>query len=138
VHILCVLRFSEYTPAYASYQTAKKQELNMKAVAYKAAGSIERNDALVDVELPRPTASGRDILVEVKAVSVNPVDTKIRRSVNPARDEWKILGWDAVGKVIETGPEAGDFSVGDEVFYAGSLIRPGANSQFHVVDERIV
>lgn len=110
----------------------------MKAVAYKAAGSIERKDALVDVELPRPTASGRDILVEVKAVSVNPVDTKIRRSVNPARDEWKILGWDAVGKVLETGPEAGDFSVGDEVFYAGSLIRPGANSQFHVVDERIV
>lgn len=110
----------------------------MKAVAYKSAGSIERRDALVDVELPRPTASGRDILVEVKAVSVNPVDTKIRRSVNPARDEWKILGWDAVGKVLETGPDAGDFSVGDEVFYAGSLIRPGANSQFHVVDERIV
>ncbi|MBB6219871.1 zinc-binding alcohol dehydrogenase family protein [Rhizobium leguminosarum] len=110
----------------------------MKAVAYNSAGSIEREDALQDIELPRPAASGRDILVEVEAISVNPVDTKIRKGLNPGDDQWKVLGWDAVGKVVELGPDARDFSVGDEVFYAGSLLRPGANSQFHLVDERIV
>lgn len=110
----------------------------MKAVAYKTAGSIDREDALQDVELPRPTASGRDILVEVQAVSVNPVDTKVRKGVNPEQDQWKILGWDAVGKVVEVGSQAKGFAIGDEVFYAGSLIRPGANSEFHLVDERIV
>jgi len=110
----------------------------MKAVAYKTAGSIEREDALQDVELPRPAVAGCDILVEVEAISVNPVDTKIRKGVNPEKDQWKVLGWDAVGTVVEVGPDAKSFTVGDEVFYAGSLIRPGANSQFHLVDERIV
>ncbi|CCM79497.1 zinc-binding alcohol dehydrogenase family protein [Rhizobium mesoamericanum] len=110
----------------------------MKAVAYKTAGSINREDSLKDVELSRPAVAGRDILVEVEAISVNPVDTKIRKGVSPEKGQWKVLGWDAVGKVVEVGPDAKSFSVGDEVFYAGSLIRPGANSQFHVVDERIV
>ncbi|MDK4716053.1 zinc-binding alcohol dehydrogenase family protein [Rhizobium sp. CNPSo 4039] len=110
----------------------------MKAIGYKQAGSLDREDALVDIELPRPSVSGRDILVEVEAISVNPVDTKIRKGVSSENGQWKILGWDAVGKVVETGPDAKGFNVGDEVFYAGSLIRPGANSQFHLVDERIV
>lgn len=110
----------------------------MKAIGYREAGAIERHDALEDVELPRPVPAGRDILVEVEAISVNPVDTKIRKGVNPEAGQWKVLGWDAVGKVVETGSEVKGFKVGDEVFYAGSLIRPGANSQFHLVDERIV
>lgn len=110
----------------------------MKAIGYRTAGAIDRPDALEDIELARPTPSGRDILVEVEAISVNPVDTKIRKGANPEAGQWKILGWDAVGKVVEVGPDAGDFKPGDEVFYAGSLIRPGANSQFHLVDERIV
>lgn len=110
----------------------------MKAIGYKAAGAIERDDALQDIELPRPTPAGRDILVEVEAISVNPVDTKVRKNANPEAGQWKVLGWDAVGKVVETGPDVKGFKVGDEVFYAGSLIRPGANSQFHLVDERIV
>lgn len=110
----------------------------MKAIGYREAGAIDRNDALEDIELPRPVPTGRDILVEVEAISVNPVDTKIRKGVTPEAGQWKILGWDAVGKVVEAGPDAKNFKIGDEVFYAGSLIRPGANSQFHLVDERIV
>lgn len=110
----------------------------MKAIGYKSAGAIERDDALQDIELPRPVPAGRDILVEVEAISVNPVDTKVRKGANPEAGQWKILGWDAVGKVVEAGPDVKGFKVGDEVFYAGSLIRPGANSQFHLVDERIV
>lgn len=110
----------------------------MKAVGYKTPGAIEREDALQDIELPRPVPAGRDILVEVKAISVNPVDTKVRKGATPEPGQWKVLGWDAVGTVVETGPAAKDFTIGDEVFYAGSLIRPGANSAFHVVDERIV
>ena len=110
----------------------------MKAVGYKTPGAIEREDALQDIELPRPVPAGRDILVEVKAISVNPVDTKVRKGATPEPGQWKVLGWDAVGTVVEPGPAAKDFTIGDEVFYAGSLIRPGANSAFHVVDERIV
>lgn len=110
----------------------------MKAIGYRAPGAIEREDALQDIELPRPVPVDRDILVQVKAISVNPVDTKVRKGASPEAGQWKVLGWDAVGTVVETGPAAKDFKIGDEVFYAGSLIRPGANSQFHLVDERIV
>lgn len=110
----------------------------MKAIGYKAPGTIEREDALQDIELPRPVPVGRDVLVEVKAISVNPVDTKVRKGASPEAGQWKVLGWDAVGTVVEAGPAAKDFKTGDEVFYAGSLIRPGANSEFHLVDERIV
>ena len=110
----------------------------MKAIGYEKPGAIDREDALIDIELPRPEPTGRDLLVEVAAISVNPVDTKIRASATPPEGEYKVLGWDAAGRVVETGPDVKDFSVGDAVYYAGSLIRPGANSQFHLVDERIV
>ncbi|PIO99961.1 zinc-binding alcohol dehydrogenase family protein [Pleomorphomonas carboxyditropha] len=110
----------------------------MKAVAYRQAGPIDRPDSLLDVELPTPVAAGRDLLVEVAAVSVNPVDTKVRASAAPAPGEPKVLGWDAVGRVVATGSEATGFRPGDEVWYAGSIARPGANSQFHLVDERLV
>lgn len=110
----------------------------MKAVAYKEIGAIERPDSLVDIELPKPVPGARDLLVEVKAVSVNPVDTKVRRRPGAQQGEWKVLGWDVAGIVAATGPDVRNFSVGDKVYYAGSITRPGANSELHLVDERIV
>jgi zinc-binding alcohol dehydrogenase family protein len=110
----------------------------MKAIGYKQAGAIDREDALVDIEIPRPSAEGRDLLVEVAAISVNPVDTKVRRRASADEGQWKILGWDAVGRVVGVGEQARLFKSGDEVFYAGALNRAGANSQFHLVDERLV
>lgn len=110
----------------------------MQAIGYQTPGPIEREGSLQDIEVPRPVPSGYDLLVEVAAISVNPVDTKVRKSAEPTQGEWKILGWDAVGRVVETGSLVSGFNVGDEVFYAGSLTRPGANSQFQLVDERIV
>ena len=110
----------------------------MKAVGYKVPGPIAEDASLVDIDLPRPVAEGGDILVEVKAVSVNPVDYKIRSSTPPADGDWKVLGWDAAGIVQEVGPDVTQFAVGDEGYYAGSLIRPGTNAEFHLVDARIV
>lgn len=110
----------------------------MKGVGYTASGSIDRPEALIDVELDEPRAHGRDLVVAVEAVSVNPVDTKIRRGVAPPDGEIKVLGWDVSGRVIATGDAVSRFKPGDEVSYAGSITRPGCNSEFHLVDERIV
>jgi NADPH:quinone reductase len=110
----------------------------MRAVGYRTAGPLDRADALVDIELPDPVPKARDLLVEVRAVSVNPVDTKVRRGAAPKPGEWKVLGWDAAGIVKAVGSEASRFRVGDAVYYAGSIMRPGTNSQLHLVDERIV
>ena len=110
----------------------------MKAVGYRNAGPVSDSQALEDIELAVPSTTGRDIRVAVRAVSVNPVDTKIRRGVAPSPGEYKVLGWDAAGVVDAVGPEATLFKPGDEVFYAGSLDRPGTNSALHIVDERIV
>jgi zinc-binding alcohol dehydrogenase family protein len=110
----------------------------MKAVGYRKSLPIDDPDALLDIELPEPSPSGHDILVEVRAISVNPVDTKIRRSVAPPDGEAKVLGWDAAGVVRAVGDEVTLFKPGDRVMYAGSLLRPGTNSELHLVDERIV
>ncbi|QRE75959.1 zinc-binding alcohol dehydrogenase family protein [Methylobacterium aquaticum] len=110
----------------------------MRAVGYQTSLSIEDEAALQDITLPRPEPTGRDLLVEVRAVSVNPVDTKVRRRAAPEAGGWKVLGWDAAGIVVAAGPEATRFRPGDEVFYAGALERPGTNAEFHLVDERIV
>lgn len=109
----------------------------MKAVAYTHALSIEHEEALLDVELPDPAPRHHDILVEVKAVAVNPVDTKVRRRSDPV-GEPRVLGFDAAGIVSAIGPEVTLFGVGDAVWYAGSIARPGSNSELHLVDERIV
>lgn len=111
----------------------------MRAIAYRQPGPIDRPDALVDVELPKPAPTGRDILVKVQAVSVNPVDAKVRAGASPfdGRAE-RILGWDAAGVVEAVGPEVSRFQVGDEVFYAGDLMRDGSNAEYQLVDERIV
>ena len=109
----------------------------MKAVGYREMGPIDRPDALEDIDLPRPVPSGRDLLVRVAAVSVNPVDTKVRRRASAEPGGWKVLGFDAAGEVVEIGPDVTGFRPGDRVYYAGSIARPGANSEFHLVDERI-
>ena len=110
----------------------------MKAVAYYQSLPADHADALQDVELPEPTPGPRDLLVEVKAISVNPVDTKIRRNVAPTDGAAKVLGWDASGIVKAVGSEVSLFQPGDQVYYAGAINRAGANSELHVVDERIV
>jgi NADPH:quinone reductase len=110
----------------------------MRAIGFQQPGRIDREDALVDIELPTPTPTGRDILVAVKAISVNPVDVKVRQSAKPEPGNWKVLGWDAAGIVTAVGSEFRLFQPGDEVFYAGAIGRPGTNAEYHLVDERIV
>lgn len=109
----------------------------MKAIAFSRNLSITDSASLEDVTLPPPVATGRDLLVRVNAIGVNPVDTKVRRGGEVA-DGRRVLGWDAAGIVEAVGPEVTLFQPGDAVYYAGSLIRPGANSELHLVDERIV
>jgi len=109
----------------------------MKAISFtQHALPIDNPQALIDISLPVPTPGPRDLLVEVRAVSVNPVDTKVRAGT--FTKEPKILGWDATGIVREVGSEVTLFQPGDEVFYAGSIARTGSYSEFHLVDERIV
>lgn len=110
----------------------------MKAVGYREPLPVSEAASLMDVELSDPKPTGRDLLVLVKAVSVNPVDTKVRATAAPPPGEVKVLGWDAAGVVQDVGPDAKLFKPGDEVWYAGSITRPGTNSELHLVDERIV
>jgi zinc-binding alcohol dehydrogenase family protein len=110
----------------------------MKAVGYRRSAPITAEDALIDLDLPAPDPGPRDLRVRVKAVAVNPVDTKVRVRAAPPEGEAKILGWDAAGVVDAVGAEVTLFKPGDEVFYAGSIDRPGCNSELHLVDERIV
>ncbi|MBT9189220.1 zinc-binding alcohol dehydrogenase family protein [Zobellia russellii] len=110
----------------------------MKAIGYKENLPATDVNSLQDIEVVTPRATGKDILVEVKAISVNPVDYKIRAN-RPASDgEWSVIGWDATGVVKEVGEDVSLFKVGDEVWYAGDLNRQGSNAQYQLVDERIV
>ncbi len=88
-----------------------------------------------DVELPKASPSGRDLLVKVEAVSVNPVDTKQRKIKTSGSH---VLGWDAAGTVESIAKDVTLFKPGDAVYYAGDVTRPGCDSEFHLVDERIV
>lgn len=109
----------------------------MKAIGYKQAGAINATDSLVDFVTAEPTIGPRDLLVEVRGISVNPVDVKVRAAMGPESGT-KIIGYDAAGIVREVGSDVSLFNVGDEVFYAGDFSRDGTNAQFHAVDERIV
>ena len=110
----------------------------MKAIAYAKPAPIEAADSLIELDVPAPAApQGRELLVEIRAVSVNPVDAKQRRGVDPGATP-RILGFDGAGVVRAVGPEAELFRPGDEVFYAGVVNRPGTNAELHLVDERIV
>jgi NADPH2:quinone reductase len=110
----------------------------MKAVGYKKSLSIDDKEALLNFETGKAEPGGRDLRVAVKAISANPVDYKVRKRAAPPEGEYKILGFDAAGVVEAIGPEVTQFKPGDEVFYAGSIQRQGTNSEFHLVDERIV
>jgi zinc-binding alcohol dehydrogenase family protein len=110
----------------------------MKAVGYLKSLPITDADSLVDIDIPQPIATGHDLLVKVKAVAVNPVDYKIRLNMPAEDDEHKVIGWDAVGEVVATGDAASQFKIGDEVYYAGALMRQGSNAEYQLVDERIV
>jgi NADPH2:quinone reductase len=111
----------------------------MKAVGYAKSLPITDPEALVDLTVEKPAPGPRDLRVAVKAVSVNPVDTKVRMRAHPTGGEpAKVLGYDAAGVVEAVGSAVSLFKAGDEVFYAGSIARPGTNSEFHLVDERIV
>jgi len=110
----------------------------MKAIGYFTALPIDHDDALMELEIPPPVPGARDVLVRVRAVSVNPVDTKVRASSQPEPGQPRVLGWDAVGIVEAIGTDVRHYRQGDRVFYAGSIARPGTNAELHAVDERIV
>jgi zinc-binding alcohol dehydrogenase family protein len=112
----------------------------MKAVALTRYLPVSDPQAFVDVDLPKPQPAGRDILVAVKAVSVNPVDTKVRKSkgADVVENPPRVLGYDAAGVVEAVGPDVDLFAVGDEVYYSGDITRSGSNAEFQLVDERIV
>lgn len=110
----------------------------MKAVALTRYLPVTDPECLLDVELPVPQPAGRDLLVRVQAVSVNPVDAKVRAPKDKIEPTPKILGWDAAGVVEAVGSDVTLFQPGDEVYYAGDITRPGSNAEFQLVDERIV
>lgn len=112
----------------------------MKAIGFKTSLSIEKEDSFIEFEIPKAVPGAQDLLIKVQAISVNPVDFKIRQ--NSAKDTVletpKIIGWDAVGIVEAVGEKVSLFKVGDEVFYAGDLTKQGSNAEYQVIDERIV
>jgi NADPH:quinone reductase len=115
----------------------------MKAIAFTHPSPIDEPDSLVELDLPRPQPGPRDLLVNVRAVSVNPVDTKVRGarhqgSASHGTGVPRILGWDAAGVVVDKGAAVSGFAIGDEVYYAGELERPGSNAEYQAVDERLV
>src|SRR3954470_3632187 len=106
----------------------------MKAVGLYRYLPVDDPESLVDVEIPKPETRGRDLLVRVRAVSVNPVDTKVRSPKDKVETEPKSLGWDAAGVVEAVGEEVSLFKPGDEVYYAGDITRQGCDSEYHLVD----
>ena len=109
----------------------------MKAIGYQKAGPITEANSLVDIDVPVPELRPHDVLVQVKGISINPVDSKIRTNVSP-ESGYKVIGYDACGTITAVGADVTGFQVGDDVFYAGDLTRPGTNSEFHAVDARII
>ncbi len=110
----------------------------MKAVGFTHYLPIENESAFLDLNVEKPLPEGRDILVNVKAVAVNPVDTKVRAPKDKVEETPRIIGYDASGVVEAVGPDVALFKPGDEVYYAGDITRSGTNAEFHLVDERIV
>ncbi|WP_455047022.1 alcohol dehydrogenase catalytic domain-containing protein, partial [Kingella oralis] len=110
----------------------------MKAIGFNRPLPVSDENCLLDVELPTPELRERDLLVEVRAVSVNPADVKVRAAHTPAERQYRVLGWDAAGVVKAVGSGVRHFQVGDEVYYAGVINRPGSYAQMQAVDERIV
>jgi zinc-binding alcohol dehydrogenase family protein len=109
----------------------------MKALGYFTAHQLS-DFAIKEMEVPDPAVGDGDLLVRIQAVSVNPVDYKIRRSRSSTTAHPVILGWDAVGEVVKTGAKVKGFQAGDQVYYAGDLMRDGSNAELHAVDYRLV
>ena len=112
----------------------------MKAIGFKTSLAITEAESFIEFETPIPVPTGRDILVKIEAIAVNPVDYKIRQNSlkDKVQDSPKIIGWDAIGTVESVGSEVGFFKPGDKVFYAGDIMKPGSNQEYQFVDERIV
>lgn len=110
----------------------------MKAIGLTRYLPISNPESLIDIELDKPAPTGRDLLVKIEAIAVNPVDTKVRAPKDKVEETPRVLGWDAAGVVEAVGPDVTLFKVGDPVYYAGDITRQGANSEFHLIDERIV
>lgn len=110
----------------------------MKAIGLTQYLPISDPRSLQDVEIDKPSPGGHDLLVKVEAIAVNPVDTKVRAPRAQVEPTPRVLGWDAAGTVAAVGPDVTLFKVGDPVYYAGSITRPGTNAEYHLVDERIV
>ena len=110
----------------------------MKAIAVYQHLPTDDPNCFTTVELAKPQPEGKDLLVKIRAVAVNPVDYKVRSTIKERQTQPRILGWDATGIVEQVGSDVSLFQVGDEVYYAGSMVRPGCNSEYQLVDERIV
>ncbi|WP_433929718.1 zinc-binding alcohol dehydrogenase family protein [Sorangium cellulosum] len=109
----------------------------MRAVGLHRYLPINHPESLLDLELPEPTPGPRDLRVRVRAVAVNPVDVKVRAPKPKVEDPPRVLGWDAAGVVEAVGADVSAFRPGDQVYYAGSIARPGSNAEVHLVDERL-
>ncbi len=110
----------------------------MKAIGFTEYLPIDNEQSFLDFTLDKPSPEGHDILVSVKAIAVNPVDTKVRKSKDIIEPEPRVIGYDASGVVEAVGSDVTLFKAGDEVYYAGDITRSGTNQEFHLVDERIV
>lgn len=104
----------------------------------KAVGLTKKSTSFVDLEITQPVPENHDLLVQIKAISINPVDTKQREATKLKEEEVKILGWDAVGEVVDTGSKVSLFKTGQEVYFAGDVTRPGSYAEFTLIDERLV
>ena len=105
----------------------------MKAIVAKSGSEVQDAGAFILEEQPIPEPGTQDLLVRVTAIGMNPVDTKVRQRA----EKDSVLGWDAYGIVEKTGEGVIGFKSGDKVFYAGDITRPGSNSEYHLVDQRI-
>ena len=114
------------------------QTKTIKAIGYQQNLPIDNEQSLQDITLDKPEATGHDILVEVKAISVNPVDYKVRQGRPAPENDYAVIGWDAAGVVVAVGEAVSLFKEGDKVYYAGDLSRSGSNAEYQLVDERIV
>lgn len=110
----------------------------MKAVGLHRYLPIDHPESLLDLELPQPAASGRDVLVRVQAIAVNPIDAKVRKPKEIVESVPRVLGWDAAGEVVAVGSDCTLFRPGDRVYYSGDVTRPGCNAEYQLVDERIM
>lgn len=111
----------------------------MKAIGFKQSLPITEKESFIEFEMEKPTPTGYDLLVKISAISVNPVDFKIRRNAakDTVLDTPKIIGWDAVGIVEAVGDTISRFKMGDAVYYAGDITRSGSNAEYQLIDERI-